>query len=184
VQIGAHLSSLGHRSLAIIGLHPDSNVQNDRVGGIRSALPEDAHIELLWIDELEDRHGPGCELGLLHLVEKGITAFAAVSDLHALRAVTELQRGGISIPGDVSVTGFDDLIWAGVIAPTLTTMRMNMARIAEIAVADLIRQIEGTPAQSDGQGVPMQLIIRQSSGPAPLGPAGNRPGGGPRPAAD
>jgi LacI family transcriptional regulator len=117
-------------------------------------------------------------------VEKGITAFAAVSDLHALRAVTELQRGGISIPGDVSVTGFDDLIWAGVIAPTLTTMRMNMARIAEIAVADLIRQIEGTPAQSDGQGVPMQLIIRQSSGPAPLGPAGNRPGGGPRPAAD
>ncbi|WP_159588301.1 LacI family DNA-binding transcriptional regulator [Chelativorans xinjiangense] len=181
-QIGAHLSSLDHRSIAIIGLHPDSNVQNDRVGGIKSALPEEAHVELLWIDELEDKHGPGCELGLLPFVEKGVTAFAAVSDLHALRAVTELQRRGVSIPGDVSVTGFDDLIWAGVIAPTLTTVRMNMARIAEIAVADLIRQVEGAPAQSDGQGVPMQLIIRQSSGPAPSGPAGNRSGGGPRPA--
>ncbi|MCR4265871.1 LacI family DNA-binding transcriptional regulator [Nitratireductor sp. ZSWI3] len=186
-QIGAHLSALGHRSFAIIGLHSDSNVQNDRIGGIKAALPRQARVELLWIDELERKRGPGAELGLLRLIDKGVTAFAAVSDLHALRAVTELQRGGVSIPGDVSVTGFDDLIWAGVIAPTLTTMRMNMARIAELAIADLIRQIEGgrdsedgVPHRPGGHAVPMELIIRQSSGPAPAAPAGKRPGGNPR----
>lgn len=173
-EIGRHLLDLGHRSVAIIGLHSDSNVQNDRIGGIREAFAGRGETRLIWIGEMERRHGAGCSLGLVRLVEEGVTAFAAVSDLHALRAITELQQGGISIPGDVSVTGFDDLIWAGVIAPSLTTMRMDMERIAEIAIADLISQIEQDGAgavprglkASQGQNcIPMELIIRQSSGP-------------------
>ncbi|MFC5585083.1 LacI family DNA-binding transcriptional regulator [Nitratireductor kimnyeongensis] len=174
MEIGRHLLDLGHRSLVIIGLHADSNVQNDRVGGIRAAFAGIGKTRLIWISEMERRHGSGCPLGLVRLVEEGVTAFAAVSDLHALRAITELQQGGISIPGDVSVTGFDDLIWAGVIAPSLTTMRMDMDRIAAIAIADLISQIEqeGTDGVlpdpktiRDQNSIPMELIIRQSSGP-------------------
>lgn len=174
VEMGRHLLELGHRSIAIIGLHSDSNVQNDRIGGIREAFFGKGESRLVWIGEMERSLGSGCPLGLVRLVEEGVTAFAAVSDLHALRAITELQQGGVSIPADVSVTGFDDLIWAGVIAPSLTTMRMNMERIAEIAIADLIWQIErlnaaetapALPAPRHPGRVPMQLIMRQSSGP-------------------
>ncbi|WP_292897319.1 MULTISPECIES: LacI family DNA-binding transcriptional regulator [unclassified Nitratireductor] len=174
LEIGRHLLELGHRSVAIIGLHSDSNVQNDRIGGIREAFAGRGETRLIWIGEMERSHGSGCPLGLVRLAEEGVTAFAAVSDLHALRAITELQQGGISIPGDVSVTGFDDLIWAGVIAPSLTTMRMDMERIAEIAIADLISQIEQEdgratsprpPVSPDQRSIPMELIIRQSSGP-------------------
>ncbi|WP_367717876.1 LacI family DNA-binding transcriptional regulator [Nitratireductor sp. GISD-1A_MAKvit] len=174
LEMGRHLVGLGHRSLAIIGLHPDSNVQKDRIAGIREAFASWGEIRLIWISEMERSHGSGCPLGLVRLVEEGVTAFAAVSDLHALRAITELQQGGVSIPGDVSVTGFDDLIWAGVIAPSLTTMRMDMERIAEIAIADLISQIEqddgramrsDLSASPDQRCVPMELVIRQSSGP-------------------
>lgn len=181
VEIGRHLRALGHRSIAIIGLYPDSNVQNDRVGGIKAGFSDRGQVQVLWIEDLERESGAGCPLGLPRLVEEGVTAFAALSDLHALRAMTELQNGGISIPRQVSVTGFDDLIWAGVIAPTLTTMRMDMARIAQIAIADLIRQIENRDVPDNREdepaiprvGVPMQLIVRQSSGPASAGAADN-----------
>ncbi len=112
---------------------------------------------------------------------EGFTAFAAISDLHALRALTELQRAGISVPEQVSVTGFDDLVWSSVVTPTLTTVRMDMERIAEIAIAALVEAIE--VEKTDGRGaspaghsatvkaavrsVPMELIVRQSSGRAP-----------------
>ena len=91
-----------------------------RTRSAREAFAGKGEIRLIWIGEMERSHGSGCPLGLVRLVEEGVTAFAAVSDLHALRAITELQQGGISIPGDVSVTGFDDLIWAGVIALALS----------------------------------------------------------------
>ena len=60
-----------------------------------------------------------------------------------MRVLTELQDEGIAVPDEASVTGFDDLIWASVVTPSLTTIRMDMARIAEVAVTALVRAIDG-----------------------------------------
>ena len=88
--------------------------------------------------------------------------------------MTELQRNGIDVPATASVTGFDDLIWSVNISPGLATMRMNMQKIAEIAVSNLVRQIEArfeddvaATGSEPGQCVPMELIIRDSSDRAP-----------------
>ncbi|MGO4570372.1 LacI family DNA-binding transcriptional regulator [Microvirga sp. 2TAF3] len=186
-QIAQHLLSQGHRRFIIIGGSANSNVQNDRIGGIRSPLPRDAASEVIWIEDRERAMSKGCDLGLVSKVREGFTAFCAVSDLHALRALMELQRGGIHVPEEASVTGFDDLIWSPVVTPALTTMRMDMATIAEIAVASLLDVIEaegrGTGSDSEEaeasshphgiaaaktSSVPMQLVVRQSSGPAPV----------------
>jgi LacI family transcriptional regulator len=173
-QLAAYLTGLGHQKIFLIGKNPDSNVQNDRLGGIRSGLPASAVTETLWIEPLEKVHGASCHLGLAQKVSQGFTAFAAVSDLHALRVLTELQRDGIDVPERASVTGFDDLIWAPVVTPPLTTMRMDMMRIAEIAIAALVRTIEndeagGQPISanvvSDVSKVMMELVVRRSTGP-------------------
>ncbi|WP_299815727.1 LacI family DNA-binding transcriptional regulator [uncultured Roseibium sp.] len=167
--IGAHLRDLGHTRLAVIGLHQDSNVQADRIGGIRTGFGPEGSVRTLWIDALEAAAGPGCELGLAELVRHGYTAFAAVSDIHALRAVSELQRSGLSVPVHVTVTGFDDLHWARSISPALTTVRMDMEKIARLAVADLLLQIEpdrSAPPVDEAtrpQAVPMELVVRNSS---------------------
>ncbi len=173
-QIGKHLAELGHRHITVIGAYPDSNVQNDRLGGIKAAVGNTARVDVVWVEELEASNSIGCALGLADHARKGVTAFAALSDLHALRAVTELQRAGIDVPTAATVTGFDDLIWSVNISPALTTMRMNMQRIAEIAVTDLVGQIEAhfdqdaKPAENEpGQCVPMELVIRDSSARAP-----------------
>ncbi len=169
--VGEHLRSLGHRSLAIIAMHRDSNVQTDRIGGLREGFGRDNVRDVIWIDALEAAGGDGCDLGLKDLAASGVSAFACVSDIHALRAVSELQRSGFAVPADVSVTGFDDLHWTRSISPSLTTVRMDMETIGQIAVEELIRQIDPhsspSPEQPEGHGsaVPMQLIVRHSSAP-------------------
>jgi LacI family transcriptional regulator len=186
-QIARHLSGLGHSKVLLLGNNPTSNVQNDRIAGIKSGLDVGTTTEVLWIETIEEQHGSGCPLGLAEKAKQGFTAFAATSDLQALRALTELQRAGISVPDSVSVTGFDDLIWSPVVTPSLTTMHMDMAAIAEFAIAALVQAIEHA-IEKGGLGeasadeapsgnrivtaavsrVPMQLIVRQSSGPAGL----------------
>jgi LacI family transcriptional regulator len=171
--IGGHLAGLGHTHVLVLGNTPTSNVQNDRIGGIRSALPRHARIETLWIEPHEAAHGAGAPLGLAERVAAGVTAIAAVSDVLALRALTELHQAGLRVPDDVSITGFDDLSWSSAISPALTTIRMDMPRIAEIAIASIVAVLDGradanagvVPAVGPAQ-VPMQLVIRRSSGPA------------------
>lgn len=174
--IGLHLYSLGHKHVLLLGNSTASNVQNDRLGGVKSGLGN-ARVETIWIEKLEAQAGQGCTLGLAEAVARGVTAIAAVSDLVALRALTELQRAGIAVPEDVSLTGFDDLIWSPVITPGLTTMRMDVVTIADIAISavlDAINQPQ-SPEKRRGDGetviasqprVPMELVLRQSTGPA------------------
>ncbi|MFB2602934.1 LacI family DNA-binding transcriptional regulator, partial [Rhizobium phaseoli] len=171
-EIAGQQADHGHHRIMIIGNNQESNVQNDRAGGIRSTLKPGMQAETLWIDRLELNGGSGCSLGLAEKAGQGFTAFAALSDLQALRALTELQQAGIHIPTDVSVTGFDDLIWSSVVTPSLTTVRMDMDKIAGIAVSALVDSIrtngtrEGMLVTAETNRVAMQLIVRQSSGPA------------------
>ncbi|MDM9622666.1 LacI family transcriptional regulator [Rhizobium sp. AC44/96] len=171
-DIASHLADLGHQRILIIGNNPESNVQNDRAGGIRSGLRDAMSATTLWVEKLERERGSGCSLGLADKVREGYTAFAALSDLQALRALTELQRDGIDVPAAASVTGFDDLIWSPVVTPALTTVAMDMVTIAEIAISSLVETIrtsgtrEGKLVTSDIDRVPMKLIVRQSSGPS------------------
>ncbi|WFU09049.1 LacI family DNA-binding transcriptional regulator [Rhizobium sp. CB3090] len=183
-EIARHLRNLGHRKILLIGASSASSVQNDRIDGFKSALDADIKTEVLWIERLEERDGPGCLLGLADKVQQGFTAFAAVSDLHALRALTELQRAGIAVPDSASVTGFDDLIWSPVVTPALTTIRMDITAIAEIAITALVSAIQNGGRIKKGSvdeplsgsrlviaeksRVPMQLIVRQSTGPLGL----------------
>lgn len=173
--VAEHLAGLGHRKLLLIGNTPESNVQNDRLGGMRSVAG--LATRTLWLRRLPP---PPAPLGLAERVREGFTAFATVSDLHALRAVTELQAAGLRVPQDASVTGFDDLIWGPVVTPALTTVRMDMPRIAELAVAALaeaIRAGAGRIVSAAQAKVPMSLVVRASSGPppTPARPTGDAP---------
>lgn len=168
--IGTHLALLGHRNILLIGNNPASNVQNDRIGGMRSTLSGCATVDVLWIEQHEAKHGAGALLGLAERFESGTTAFAAVSDLHALRAMTELHRANIRVPEQATITGFDDLFWASAITPAMTSVRMDMPRIADIAIASLVCAIDGKSGDEVGDNtrVPMSLITRQTSGPGPV----------------
>lgn len=167
--VGEHLTALGHQRVLLIGKNPDSIVQNDRLGGIRAGLSGKVQFDVLWIERHEAEFGAGAPLHLGAKVSSGVTAIAAVSDVHALRALTELYHAGYRVPDDVSVIGFDDLFWASGITPALSTVRMDLPRIGEIAIASLVQVIEGKIQNPAGlvpthgtSRVPMTLIARQT----------------------
>lgn len=173
-----HCQDLGHSKILLIGKNPESNVQNDRIGGMISKLSPDDPPEVLWLSDLQKANGPDSPLGLAEKFRQGFTAFACVSDLLALRALTELLAAGIQVPEEASVIGYEDHNWSSVLRPSLTTLRMDLAQIARIAVEALIKSINTPPSplrdapnlavrtsDPDLAIVPVSLIPRQSTGP-------------------
>ncbi|AJY47972.1 LacI family DNA-binding transcriptional regulator [Martelella endophytica] len=167
--LGEHLRSLGHRKVLLIGNHRDSIVQTDRLGGVRAAL-QGTEVERVWLDSLPGDQPIGA-LDPVRWYSEGFTAFVTVSDLQALRVLTALQSAGIAVPSMASVTGFDDLVFASSVIPALTTVRMDMPKVAEIAISALKRAIEAKSGdgaetvRADPDRVPMTLVIRRSTGP-------------------
>ncbi|MFI7387350.1 LacI family DNA-binding transcriptional regulator [Streptomyces sp. NPDC049813] len=102
------------------------------------------------------------------LLRNGATAIVCGSDELALGAVRGARRLGLAVPDEVSVTGFDDSLFMGVVDPPLTTCRQPVARMADAAVEALAQQIQGRPIEPGVTLFETQLIVRGSTG---------RPGG-------
>ncbi|MFD4640197.1 LacI family DNA-binding transcriptional regulator [Lentzea sp. NPDC058436] len=85
-------------------------------------------------------------------------AVIAGDDLIATGLLAGFARHGRSVPGDVMVTGFDGTILSDICNPTLTTVRQPMAKIAEVAIAQLTRQIED--AEDTGSHVRLHTTLR------------------------
>lgn len=89
-------------------------------------------------------------------------AVALASDYDAAEVMNYLQDHGIQVPEQVSVTGFDDCIYAELMHPPLTTMRQNVPAKAEAAVELLVRLIRQEPVECKNYVQPVELIRRNS----------------------
>lgn len=90
-------------------------------------------------------------------------AFVAANDSLALGVIKTLQSKGLKVPGDVIVTGFDDLAFARFSSPPLTTIRQPLRRMASLAVRSVQAQLEGL-ASSRTTELPVELTVRSSCG--------------------
>jgi DNA-binding LacI/PurR family transcriptional regulator len=88
-------------------------------------------------------------------------AIFAFSDVIALAAVSALIEAGRSVPGDVAVVGFDDIVLARHSAPPLTTVRQDLAMGARTMVDLLFERMSGGPVRSAL--TPVELVARGSS---------------------
>ena len=89
-------------------------------------------------------------------------AVALASDYDAAEVMNYLQDHGIQVPEQVSVTGFDDCIYAELMRPPLTTVRQNVPAKAEAAVELLVRLIRQEPVECKNYVQPVELIRRNS----------------------
>jgi LacI family gluconate utilization system Gnt-I transcriptional repressor len=86
-----------------------------------------------------------------------------VSDLSAFGAVTECQRRGISVPGDISIAGFGDYEIGSVSVPSLTTVNPHPLLIGTQAARLLLDLFNQPQSQPLLHAITPQLIIRESS---------------------
>lgn len=102
-------------------------------------------------------------------------AIICANDQTALGVMYALARRGISVPGDVAVTGFDDIPVARRLQPQLTTVRQPIQELGATAFETLHAMISGRPTPRDTV-LPTRLICRESCGcPGPSGAGGARP---------
>ncbi|MFL6603669.1 MAG: LacI family DNA-binding transcriptional regulator [Steroidobacteraceae bacterium] len=97
------------------------------------------------------------------LLERGVKfdAIVAASDVIALGAIRVLQSSGKSVPKDVAVVGYDDIMISSLASPPLTTIRQDIRLAAQLLVERLLSIIKGTPLGSIE--IPAILVERASS---------------------
>lgn len=97
--------------------------------------------------------------------DRDITAVFVSNDQMALGVIRALHEAGRSVPGEVSVVGFDDTADAANFWPPLTTVRQHFGRVGAAAIRALIAEIDGEGAATERMVIPTELVVRGSSGP-------------------
>jgi len=83
----------------------------------------------------------------------------------AFGAIDAIHSKGLRVPGDISVVGFDDIAISSHIHPPLTTMRQPLAELSACAVRELLALIESPGQEAKKIALPLELIVRKSTGP-------------------
>lgn len=106
------------------------------------------------------------QLAARPLLERGATAIVCASDQLAIGAVHAAEQMGLDVPGDVSVTGYDDSPVAALLTPSLTTIRQPVERICQFAVNGLGAMLRDRSviARRDELLFKPELIVRGSTG--------------------
>jgi LacI family transcriptional regulator len=91
-------------------------------------------------------------------------AFACANDQMAVGVIYALGDFGLSVPGDVAVTGFDDITLSRYINPPLTTIRQSGNLLGEMAVDTLVASLDGAEHVARSVVLPAQLVVRRSCG--------------------
>ncbi|HEY4945430.1 MAG TPA: LacI family DNA-binding transcriptional regulator [Candidatus Limnocylindrales bacterium] len=174
-----HLLALGHRDFLVIGIEqPTPGTRADSTGvvgrrleGYRKALAA-AGIDLpndrVVVGPATIDGGRACLAGAW---EDGLrpTAILAMSDVMAIGAVNAARRLGLHVPADLSVVGFDDIELSRHVEPPLTTVHQPVRRKGEEACRLLLSAIaKEDSARPDHRRLETRLIVRGSSGPAPI----------------
>lgn len=158
-----HLVGLGHRGI----IHVDGGDQAlaaERRAGYEKAMHRHGLVPVVRVggETIEDGRLAAGRLTSL----EGITAIVAFNDLSAIGVIDELSIRGLNVPGDVSVTGFDNSWIAQVEAVGLTTIDPAPLEQARIALDLAIERIGRTRSRRVTRIVAPQLVVRSSTGRA------------------
>jgi LacI family transcriptional regulator len=168
-----YLISLGHRRIALIKGHPEHIAAIERERGFLSAVqragldPADMAIEQGYFTF---RSGLEAAEKLLKGENRPTAIFASNDDM-AAAVVSVAHRQGLDVPRDLSVVGFDDTAPATTVWPELTTIRQPVSAMAGAALQLLLGHLKVRRRSRSGSSQEIildhELIIRESSGPAP-----------------
>jgi LacI family transcriptional regulator len=164
-RVGKYIASLGHRDVAVVAHAPATFLAvKARLGGFVSALRESG-VEVppgrISYAHFTEESGYEAMRGIL-LRGGPPTAVFATNDMVAYGAMRALDDAGLSVPGDVSVVGFDDDYMSRYTNPPLTTMTLPAEGIGRMAAETLLGLMRGGRAQRGVQLLPTSLTIRRS----------------------
>ena len=179
-----HLVGLGHVRIGHVGgaqeyIHGRSRREAWEAAMAKAGLAADLFAEA-------DFTAPGGVAATAELLRRADrpTAIVYANDLMATSGQSYAQTQGLTVPGDLSVTGYDNAEFTQYLNPPLTTISTDPMLWGRAAAQALLNQLNGTHSGEDTQLQAPVLLVRASTGPAPVPAAGRssppRPSGQPR----
>ena len=164
-----YLSRLGHQHIAFIKSDPDHLATRNRYKGYLDGMRNaglNVLKSLVYQGNLSYESGIDATLRFMRAKTRPTAIFCA-NDQMAAGAMKVLHEMGLSIPGDISVVGFDDMPLASQLWPQLTTIRQPLFRMSRLAGKLLIQRLRGESPGDVERVIKAEFVIRDSTGPAP-----------------
>ena len=164
----SHLKDLGHSEIGFIGGMIGPTISDHRSHAFIKALKKHgltANPEFMRAGNYRISGGEAAMRELLQF-RAGPTAILTANDLTAIGALRAIHRHGLTVPGDYSVIGFDDIELSDILHPPLTTLHLSRQEFAEIFFSALESMREKPHADGRQYSIKTSLVIRESTGPA------------------
>jgi LacI family transcriptional regulator len=172
-EVVTYLAGLGHRRIAlVVPSRSDARVGNRedwyRPALVRAGLGPERALILRDAMSLEGGHRAGQRLLAL---EPRPTAAICHNDVMAIGLLQACAERGVRVPRDLSIVGWDDVPYASLVTPPLTTVRVPRYELGQAAARRLLDLMAGRPAGLAEPPLALELVRRQSCQP----PGGGRP---------
>ena len=165
-----HLVSLGHRRISFVCGPERLRSAARRLEAFRASVKKYLPDARARIHEGDFKIEGGARAAREILSGRGRpTAVVCANDMMALGAMDEFRAAGQRIPGDVSIVGYDDIAFAALSEPKLTTVCLPRAELGRRAVEALMATLSHPDQQGAEVNVMTHLVVRNSTAPAPVG---------------
>ena len=159
----ARYVNCGHRKIAFLADNMEG-VDYIRYTGHQRALQEyglDIDLDNLIVIRPSKYERQG-SMEEIYAVAHKFTAFMCCSDYYAVTLMKYLKAKGIRFPEDLSITGFDDNLYAQLACPSLTTIHQDIFQRGTIAAEYLFKMIDGWNPKTTNLSLPVRLVVRDS----------------------
>lgn len=165
-RIAEYLYSLGHRRFGFVGHHAGLGPLEERKRTFTDVMESfGGAVRFATASGSDSPSGGRHAAGELLSSPLKPTAILCANDHMAVGVLRELQDRGLRVPADVSVAGFDNIALAEHLCPALTTVRIPQREIGHLTFEALLF---GDAAKPRDIVIEPELIVRESSGPAPV----------------
>jgi DNA-binding LacI/PurR family transcriptional regulator len=168
-----HLIALGHERIAFVG-EPSRNP----FGFVSSALREEGFRSAmadagLAVDRSQVRHGPHLRAAARQFATELLmaptppTAIVAASDIQAIGVLEAARELSVSVPGQLSVIGYDDIELASHVG--LTTVRQSLQDSGQRGADMMLSLVSSRERNIFSEQIPLELVVRGTTGQVPGG---------------
>ena len=166
-RVSEYLRSLGHKRMAFVGHHTGLGPLSDRKRTFVDVMERYASdLQFTTVADSDDYAGGRRAVQQLFASKFRPTAILCVNDFMAVGVLRQLRDMGIDVPGQISVTGFDNITLSEVVYPALTTLHIPRDQIGRQIFASLTAQKQPSKTPQEIIFTP-ELVVRESTGRAP-----------------
>ena len=155
-----HLIKMGHTKIGFVGdIHATSSILDRYVGYYKAMVQNRLDVREEWV--ISDRNEDGDYISMYN-GETLPTAFVCNCDEAAYHFINELKEAGYHVPEDISVVGFDDFIFARLCDPMLTTFKIDLELMSEVAVSAIVKKVHDENYRIGRKVIGGEVVYRNS----------------------